>query len=420
MKSFNDKYESIKKLDPKKRGLRFERLINEIFENEKILLEKSFYTDDGSQQIDGAIEIKNRIFLIEIKWEKTVTLTASKLYSFLGKLNSKIEGTLGVFISHEQLSDNFINSFRSGMKQNCLVINGIQNLMPIIKGEVPISDFIWYLYQQSTTRNRINIPISEFESLPIEKTGVSEDDDKWEILFTSLKSDLNEGDFQIKLEKYYSSINDLPEKTIILYPVISKKPHIQEKYNNLIDNDRDRFITALLKRLNSSNWDDYADASLLSKINLTGVDKNSLINEIINKIKTYIEDNIGQYEEENKASIVLDFLYDELSEEEKRKIASLYSIIYCDETRRSHFPQKQFANKIFADLDETEKWKSIEDRLKTFIAEYKADEMIFNESDEETIKPFVIRKAKNKFQRILDSIDSMNIDKKLNEMYNVA
>ena len=71
-------------------------------------------------------------------------------------------------------------------------------------------------------------------------------------------------------------------------------------------------------------------------------------------------------------------------------------------------------------MDETEKWKSIEDRLKTFIAEYKADEMIFNESDEETIKPFVIRKAKNKFQRILDSIDSMNIDKKLNEMYNVA
>lgn len=68
MKDFTAKFEKISQLDPKMRGLLFERLFYEIFESHKILLEKSFKNDDGSQQIDGAVEINNRIFLVEIKW----------------------------------------------------------------------------------------------------------------------------------------------------------------------------------------------------------------------------------------------------------------------------------------------------------------------------------------------------------------
>ena len=131
MTKFINKFEKIKKYTARRRGLRFERLLYEIFEHDNILLEKSYKNKEGSQQIDGAIEIKNRIFLVEAKWEKSKTLAASKLYSFLGKINSKIEGTLGVFISYNELGKNFIDSTRAGIKQNCIIIHGKDNIIPI-------------------------------------------------------------------------------------------------------------------------------------------------------------------------------------------------------------------------------------------------------------------------------------------------
>ena len=81
MKNFTGLFEKIKKIAPTGRGLRFERLFYEIFESHGILLERSYKNEDGSQQIDGAIEIYNRIFLIEIKWEKSETLLILSLYS---------------------------------------------------------------------------------------------------------------------------------------------------------------------------------------------------------------------------------------------------------------------------------------------------------------------------------------------------
>lgn len=144
---FWTKFKLIKLLSPQKRGLRFERLFYEIFKRDGILLEGSLKTEDGGQQIDGAIEINNKIFIVEIKWENSATLAASKLYSFLGKVNSKIEGTLGLFISYDELEKNFIDSARGGIKQNCIIIHGIDNLKPTIRGEVSIADYVWYIYQ---------------------------------------------------------------------------------------------------------------------------------------------------------------------------------------------------------------------------------------------------------------------------------
>ena len=70
---FIDRFETLKKYTKdtqllQQRGRDFEELINNIFQEEKVLLRKGFHTDDNkSEQIDGAIEIDNRIFLIETK-----------------------------------------------------------------------------------------------------------------------------------------------------------------------------------------------------------------------------------------------------------------------------------------------------------------------------------------------------------------
>ena len=133
--SYRKAYDRINLLPPVNRGNEFEKLFNKICEDAGILIFYRFRTSDTEQEIDGAVLIYSRVFLLEAKWEDEKTLAASKLYSILGKINSKIDGTLGIFISHNELKENFINAFRNGIKQNCILIHGKSNIEDIIDGE---------------------------------------------------------------------------------------------------------------------------------------------------------------------------------------------------------------------------------------------------------------------------------------------
>ena len=110
--------------DAKKRGNQFEELILELFAAEKLLRKKSYHTSDKkSEQIDGALKIGAIRALLEVKWVNS-GLAASELYAFLGKVEGKFIGTVGIFISRVELSPNFLNSLRSGRRQSVIVIHG--------------------------------------------------------------------------------------------------------------------------------------------------------------------------------------------------------------------------------------------------------------------------------------------------------
>ena len=57
-------------------------------------------------QIDGVVEFAGRYCLLEAKWEKA-NLAASELFSFLGKVEGKFFGTIGLFVSRNPLTPNF-------------------------------------------------------------------------------------------------------------------------------------------------------------------------------------------------------------------------------------------------------------------------------------------------------------------------
>jgi hypothetical protein len=423
MTTLINKFKQISELKPRRRGIQFERLFYEVFERENILLEGSYFNEDGSQQIDGAIEINNRIFLTEIKWEESKTLAASKLYSFLGKINSKIDGTLGLFISYNELGDNFLNSVRAGLRQNCIIINGEDNIIPIVNGEVRLKDYIWYIYQQASTRNRIFIPVSEFISFP-KKSDENKDDSKWNEVYEALISDEDNGDFEVKLDSNYSEIDNLPEKTITLYPILHKNKTIANKLNYLvdtvIDKDKSAFYRALVAKLDSLHWIKYADENLLDKSkNLSTIDQEQADN-IALKVIEYLREYYGVWEEENKASLVLDFLFDHVSEEVMCKIYYAYAPIYCDTARKSHYPQKKFADKLFKQIEPGERFKVIKKEIEELIGEYKEEEKIFSEDTAEANKKYVIRRIKQKFDRIIEESEVKNINKKLERMYDKA
>jgi len=96
------------------RGYKFESFLNQMF----LLFDldpKCSYKING-EQIDGAFTFNNQDYLIEAKWVSDV-ISPSTIYSFEGKINTKLKTTLGLFIS--------INGF----SKECLSINRTSSLI---------------------------------------------------------------------------------------------------------------------------------------------------------------------------------------------------------------------------------------------------------------------------------------------------
>ena len=135
------------KYDKQQRGRAFEKYINKIFADENILINESYQTSDGkSEQIDGAIKVNNRIILVETKWVES-NLAASELYSFIGKVENKFSGTIGLFISRIKLKDNFINALNKGRRQSIIVIHG-EDIDNLIKEDIKFNDFIEFVIEK--------------------------------------------------------------------------------------------------------------------------------------------------------------------------------------------------------------------------------------------------------------------------------
>ena len=99
------------------RGRQFEKLVRAVFKAWGWLVRGSYHTGDNrSEQIDGVVMVEGRYALLEAKWEKA-NLAASELFSFLGKVEGKFTGTIGVFISRNELTSNFLTALRAGRRQ---------------------------------------------------------------------------------------------------------------------------------------------------------------------------------------------------------------------------------------------------------------------------------------------------------------
>ena len=91
----------------RKRGLHFERALYYLLASEGLMPRTSFRPK--SEEIDGAFELAHRYFLLEAKWEaKPVRL--KELDALYGKVERKLSGTLGVFISMSGYSRGAVDS----------------------------------------------------------------------------------------------------------------------------------------------------------------------------------------------------------------------------------------------------------------------------------------------------------------------
>ena len=102
------------------RGHDFEKLINELFSLEK-LNPRIRYRPEG-EEIDGSFLIDGRTFLLEAKWHRK-PLPASSIYQFKGKVDGKLVGTIGVFISMSGFSKEAVEALSHGKVLNILLFD---------------------------------------------------------------------------------------------------------------------------------------------------------------------------------------------------------------------------------------------------------------------------------------------------------
>ncbi|WP_396191806.1 hypothetical protein [Flavobacterium sp.] len=354
--SYRIKYDKIAAITKAKtRGFAFEALLNEIYDDCEVLISKSYKTADGTQQIDGAVQINSKIFLIEAKWEKKETLAASKLYSFLGKINSKMEGTLGVFISHEKLSNNFLKSIRNGLRQNCIVIHGPDEIANIIDNKLNLAEYTWYCFQQASTGHK-NVDTAQFMSIPKAPKATttltpSASNNDWFDIYTSLTNSDTAHKFNSILIGLYSNGLGLSNKLINLFPTLPYSSLMEEKLviiiNKLYEEERDLFTKEIEKKFKDDNWRTFVVNGLLRnyicKKDFIFLDKKSIIENVTKKFSS-------DFHLENDASEVINLFYEKTTLDEKKLLALKYVDIYSDSFRDQKFLQKQFANKLFNDL----------------------------------------------------------------------
>ncbi|MDA8136036.1 MAG: hypothetical protein M0T82_15555 [Desulfobacteraceae bacterium] len=106
----------------RQRGYHFEGFLYSLFESEG-LKPSTNYRPVG-EEIDGSFILEGRFFLLEAKWHAE-PMPASAIYSFKGKVDGKLSGTLGLFVSMSGYGPETIGALIRGKELNILLFDAI-------------------------------------------------------------------------------------------------------------------------------------------------------------------------------------------------------------------------------------------------------------------------------------------------------
>lgn len=347
------------------RGRDFESLMNDIFDDEKLLLRRSFHTDDDrSEQIDGAIEVLNRIFLLEAKWQESVDVAASDLYAFIGKVENKFVGTAGIFISRPPLSDNFLNALNKGRRQSVIVIHG-PDIDAIFTNKVLLKDYLEQTIRIISYDNQVHHPVSVYveSQKPLPDVSKANDHSAEANKFISEKiaknglTDLDIEEIKKKSTDVYDivfsyivnrfgEINAVALRNMDL-SVVSRAERFLQAYKPshsiLLSTAENYFSKLVRQRVELYYRDEFRRLFNVDVYNAITQDARDAFEDGL--VELYKE-NQGNFGTENMLTILVDPLWTSLKQETSEKIAWFYLDIFIDKVRYSSFPQKRYATQL--------------------------------------------------------------------------
>ncbi|MBW4492627.1 MAG: restriction endonuclease [Oscillatoria princeps RMCB-10] len=127
-----------KETDAKKRGKQLEGILNRLFELEGILVREAFtITGENKegviQQIDGAIEVKSHLYLVEMKWCKEA-LGPSEVAQHMVRIFQRHD-VRGIFISASGYTEAAILDIQKALNQKIIVLFTLKELVLLLERE---------------------------------------------------------------------------------------------------------------------------------------------------------------------------------------------------------------------------------------------------------------------------------------------
>nr|WP_272926205.1 restriction endonuclease [Streptomyces sp. SID8379] len=107
-------------ITPQARGREFEGWLNRLLSREDMQPRTSFRP--AGEEIDGSFFYEGRFYLLEAKWWKD-KVPASVIYQFKGKVDGKLVGTIGVFISMSGYAADAVDALRVGKELNLILFD---------------------------------------------------------------------------------------------------------------------------------------------------------------------------------------------------------------------------------------------------------------------------------------------------------
>jgi Restriction endonuclease len=122
--------------DKRKRGRDFELILRDML-TEAGLEPRIRFRPDG-EEVDGSFFHRGRVLLLEAKWTKDPQ-PASSIYQFRGKVEGKLIGTIGVFISMGGYSDDAVDALIAGKVLNVILFSD-DDMRAIAGGQLGFCD----------------------------------------------------------------------------------------------------------------------------------------------------------------------------------------------------------------------------------------------------------------------------------------
>ncbi len=168
----SDESKYITKADKTKRGREFEILIRQLLELEQLEPRQKSFRPKG-EELDGSFHYCQRFFLLEAKWYAD-PLPASSIYQFKGKVDGKLVGTVGVFISMSGFSNDAIDALLYGKALNVVLFDG-HDFKRCIYDEYGFSNALKIKLRMAT---ELGLPFYSLDTIKVERPLQSDTESK--------------------------------------------------------------------------------------------------------------------------------------------------------------------------------------------------------------------------------------------------
>lgn len=143
--------------DANLRGYDLEELLYGLFDLFELRPRGSFRLI--GEQIDGAFVLDGNDFLMEAKWQKK-PVSLSDLRNLDGKVESKLDNTLGLFVAIEGFSDEALQAYQKGNRPRILCMDGA-DLFSILEGRIDLAELLRRKRTIAAQRGLVFVPFHE-------------------------------------------------------------------------------------------------------------------------------------------------------------------------------------------------------------------------------------------------------------------